>query len=216
MSIAAPDAIPIHTDTDLDAREREAQVLGKPPRIAAMCEEEYDAEARALVDELHQSLDVGERTPSSDFFRTMLRHPGLFRCQMRVGIQLLGKGILDPRHRELAILRIACLCRAPFEWGEHVRIGKICGLTPEDIQRVIEGSSAAGWDEIERAIMRGVEELFRDQMVADDTWSILAQHWTEPQLIEFVVVAGQYVATAYLQNSLRIRLAPGSGGLRQR
>jgi 4-carboxymuconolactone decarboxylase len=214
MSTAAHDDVPSHTD--LDARTREAQVLGKPPRITALREEEFGAEARALVSELHASLDIGDRTPSSDYFRTILRHPDLFRCQLRLGIQLLGKGMLDPRHRELAILRVGWLCRAPFEWGEHVELAKRLSVTSEDIQRVIQGSSAPGWNECERAIVRAVEELLNDQMVADDTWSVLAQHWTEPQLIEFLAVAGHYVATAFLQNSLRIRLVAGNGGLGHR
>jgi len=209
MSTAAPDDVPSQT-------ERDQEVLGKPPRITALCEEEFTPEARALVSELHGLLDIGDRTPSSDYFRTILRHPDLFRCQLRLGIQLLGKGILDARHRELAILRVGWLCRAPFEWGEHVEIAKGFGVTSEDIRRVIQGSSAQGWNELERAIVRAVEELFNNQMVADETWSVLAQRWTEPQLIEFVALVGQYVATAYLQNSLRIRLVAGNGGLGHR
>src|SRR5262245_8389695 len=35
---------------------------------------------------------------------------------------------LPPRDRELLILRTAWLCRAAYEWGQHVVFGRDCGL----------------------------------------------------------------------------------------
>jgi len=81
---------------------------------------------------------------------------------------------------------------------------------------VTRGSSAPGWTEHEAAILKGVEELLGDQMIADDTWSVLARSWTERQLLEFPTLVGQYVAIAYSQNALRMRLNPGKQGLRNR
>ena len=199
---------------DVDARE--AEVLGKPERIAPLAPEEFDDEARALVVGIRASLGHSGPSALPSVFGTMLKHAGLFRRQMEMGIELLGKGALPPRERELAILRVAWLCRAPYEWGEHVEIAKRCGLTREEIERVTVGSSASGWIEHEAAILCGVEELLRDQMISDDTWDVLARTWTERQRIEFPALVGQYVATAYSQNSLRIRLSPNNRGLRHR
>jgi 4-carboxymuconolactone decarboxylase len=53
-------------------------------------------------------------------------------------------------------------------------------------------------------------------MISDETWTVLARTWTERQLIEFPALVGQYVATAYSQNALRIRLGVGKGGLTHR
>jgi len=61
-----------------------------------------------------------------------------------------------------------------------------------------------------------VEELIADQAMSDDTWDVLAKSWDEAQLIEYPMMVGQYVATAFLQNSLRIRLAPDNPGLSNR
>jgi 4-carboxymuconolactone decarboxylase len=133
-----------------------------------------------------------------------------------MGIQLLGKGELSARERELAVLRVGWWCRAPYEWGEHVAIAKRCGVSSDEIERITEGSSAPGWTEHERAILRAVEELLDHQMISDPTWETLARTWTERQLIEFPVLIGQYFATALQQNSLRVRLADDNLGLRQR
>jgi hypothetical protein len=53
-------------------------------------------------------------------------------------------------------------------------------------------------------------------MICDGTWATLAQTWTEPQLIEFVTMVGQYVTTGFVQNALRMRLASDNPGLTYR
>ncbi len=204
------------TDAGFDIDAREAQVLGPPQRIAPLAPEDLDEDARALVIAIRASAGADPRESIPPVFATMLKHPGLYRCTMEIGIQLLGKGELNPQERELAVLRVAWLCRAPYEWGQHVEIAKRVGVTAETIERVTQGSSAAGWSEHEAAIVRGVEELLGDQMISDDTWNVLSRTWTERQLLEFPTLVGQYVSVAYSQNALRIRLNPGNRGLRHR
>lgn len=50
-------------------------------------------------------------------------------------------------------------------------------------------------------------------MVSDGTWQELAARFDEQQLIELLVLVGQFTATAYFQNSLRLRLEKGNEGL---
>jgi 4-carboxymuconolactone decarboxylase len=214
MSLSPLDPSAAPADFDIDARE--TQVLGKPQRIEPLKQEDFDEEAKALVITIRESLGISEHAVVPEAFGTMLKHPGLYRCQMEMGIQLLGKGVLSPRERELAIMRVGWLCRAPYEWTQHVDIAKRYGVTSEEVERVTRGSFAPGWTEHEAAILRGVEELLGDQMITDDTWNVLARSWSERQLLEFPTLVGQYVAIAYSQNALRMRLNPGKQGLRNR
>jgi 4-carboxymuconolactone decarboxylase len=114
------------------------------------------------------------------------------------------------------ILRTAWLCQAPYAWGEHVRVGKRFGLNAEDVERVTQGSSASGWDEDERALLRATEELHSDAMISDATWEILSKRLDDKQLFELPVLGGQFTTVAYFQNALRLRLAPDNIGLRAR
>lgn len=212
MSRSAPGEHQALAEFDIDVRESE--ITGKPQRISALKTDDFDADASALVARIRQSLGLGtDKIP--EVFGLMLRHPGLFRCQIDMGIQLF-QGELSARERELAILRVGWWCRAPYEWGEHVAIAKRCGVSGEEIERITLGSSAPGWSEHERAILRAVEELLGNQMICDSTWETLARTWTERQLIEFPILVGQYFTTALQQNSLRVRLADDNVGLRQR
>ena len=194
---------------------REAEITGKPQRIEALGNDELSGPARDLVTRIRASIGSATSGDIPEYFRTMIKHPELFRCQLEMGT-VIFKGQLSPRERELAVLRVGWLMRAPYEWGEHVNIGRRVGLSAEEIARTIDGSSAPGWTEHEAAILRGVEELLAEQSISDATWAILAKSWSEPQLIEFPMMVGQYVATALVQNTLRIRLASDNPGLTYR
>lgn len=198
-----------------DIAARQAQVVGDGPRIAALPNDGIDQAARDLVTEVRAGAGAGPIDVMPEYMRLMLKHPALFRRQMEMGATIYN-GKIPPRERELAILRCGWLARAPYEWGEHVDIAKRNGLTNEEVERVTEGSSAPGWSEIDRAILRGVEEFIGDQALSDATWNTLAKHWDEAQLIEFPMMIGQYIATALIQNTLRVRLAPDNPGLSHR
>lgn len=192
--------------------ERMTQTVGDGPRIAALEDSEMSAEVRAIADGVRASAGVGLAAEVPDYMRTIAKHPGLFKRQMETGM-LFFNGLIPPRQRELAVLRIGWLAGAPYEWGEHVGIAQRCGVTSEEIERIIAGSAAPGWSEHDAAILRGVEELIGDFAIAGETWDILARYWDEAQMLEFPAMVGQYVAIAFIQNSIRARLAPENTGL---
>jgi alkylhydroperoxidase family enzyme len=226
-----------------DPQRREAQILGDGPRIAPLSVEEMTDDLQQMMERmsrLNAAIDSRDKEMITDLMpegvataapvedlsarlanlpeimRTMLRHPHLFARQVDVGIQLLSRGALSARDRELAILRIGWLCQAPYEWGEHVLIARKLGIGSDDIERVTHGSDAPGWSEHERALLRATEELHADAMISDATWTTLAKHLDEQQLIELPILVGQYQAVAYYQNSLRLRLHEGNLGLKAR
>jgi|SRR5579859_1183289 len=198
-----------------DVRARETLILGKPPRIAPLAPNELGEEAAQSALALRKAASAPLSAEVTEFTATMLRHPALYRRHSELAIQLYT-GALVPRDRELLVLRIGWLCQAPYEWGEHVKIGKRVGLTDQEIERVIEGSTAAGWNEHERALLSAVEELYGNAMISDETWAVLARKLDEKQLIELPLIVGQYQGVAYLQNSLRLRLIAGNTGLSAR
>lgn len=191
---------------------RHAQVIGEAPRIAALDDSEMSAEARAIVDAVRVSAGAGPATVVPEYMRMLAKHATLFRSQMDTGT-VFFKGLIPPRERELAVLRIGWLAGAPYEWGEHVKISQRYGVTPDEVERVTVGSSAPGWNEHDQAIVRGVEELFADYALSGETWDVLAKSWDDAQMIEFPAMVGQYVAIAFIQNSVRVRLADENPGL---
>ena len=198
-----------------DYAARERQVASGDLRVAPLSAAESTADMRALAEQMRAFFGSKERgNPKAD--GTRFRHPKLYRDQVQLGLDLNRYGTLPPREREMVILRTAWLVRSPFEWGEHVTFGKKHGLTGEEIERIAQGSSAPGWNEHDRAVLRGVEELQGDHAVSDATWATLAKSWNEQQLIELPGLVGSYTLTAMIFNTLRVGLLPGNLGFRQR
>ena len=192
--------------------QRTAQVVGDGPRIAAIADSEMSDETRDIVNTIRKSAGAGAAAEVPDYMRTMVKHPALFRAQMELGT-VLFKGLIPARERELSVLRIGWAAGAPYEWGEHVKISQRYGVSREEIERVKQGSSAPGWSEHEAAVLRGTEELLSDFAVSDATYDVLAKTWSEAQLLEFPSMVGAYVVTAFIQNTIRSRLAPENPGL---
>jgi alkylhydroperoxidase family enzyme len=225
-----------------DIARRTAEVLGNGPRIAPIEIDELSDGLQAILSRMAQvnvAIDSRDKEMLTDLIapddadrpaadvatdvrnlpeivRTMLHHGDLFAVQTDIGIQLLARGALTPRDRELAVLRIGWLCQAPYEWGEHVMVAKKVGISSDEIERITQGSGAPGWTRHERAILCATEELYRDSMISDSTWAVLASSLDERQLIELPILVGQYQAVAYYQNSLRLRLHEGNAGLNAR
>ncbi len=198
-----------------DIEAREAQILGRPPRLEPLDPAQFSAEELGFVRTLWEAMGIDPLPKLPEYFATMLRYPELTQRQVEMSTTLnLGK--LPFRDRELVILRVGWLCQAPYEWSQHVKAGKRAGLTSEEIDRVTRGSEDPDWDEADRAILRAVEEMFADAMISDTTFDLLEKHFTMEQLVELPFIVGSYQATAYLQNSWRFRLMEGSEGLRQR
>ena len=195
---------PITGTYDFDAAARIKQTVDKGPRYAPLRLEDVSPEGMEQVAVIRAAFSIPESRPFPDVSLITLRHPGMFKGQMVLGIEL-AKGAIPGRERELAILRLARLARAPFEWCEHVDIGKAFGVTAEEIERVLEGSQAPGWTEHESAILRGVEELLSDHCLSDATWDTLARTWDEKQMLEFPMLVGSYLMTALQQNSLKVQ-----------
>ena len=201
-----------------EIQEREECIRGRPSRLPALPPEERTERQQSLLEEISMVVVDGVRKPREDkaALEILIRHAELYKAHMEVAQKYLSDCEMDIRDRELAILRIAWLSQAPFEWGSHVKIAKRNGVTSEEIERAIEGSSALGWSKRDRAIVRAMEELQLDSMITDDTWADLQEFFNDKKLIELVILAGQYKTVAYYQNSLRLPLPEGNMGLSAR
>jgi uncharacterized protein YceH (UPF0502 family) len=175
-------------------------------RVAPLGDEELDEQQRELL--------AGVLVPggTQNIFRTLARHPGLFRKWLPFGGKLLN-GKLPARERELAILRVGWLCQSEYEWGQHVPIGKRAGLTDDEIARIPQGARAEGWSDLDATILRATDELHEDACIGDASWERLAQEFDDKQLIELVMSVGHYHLVSMALNTLGVQREEGVVGL---
>ena len=148
------------------------------------------------------------RTPLN-IFTTLARKPKALKAFLSWSSYVLMRSSLPPRERELVILRVGFLCKSGYEWGQHVPIGKRGGLTDEEIARIKGGATAAGWSAVDAALLRACDEMYADQYISDPTWTTLAEHFTEEQLMDTVFAAANYIQVSTILNTFGIQLDAG-------
>jgi 4-carboxymuconolactone decarboxylase len=176
------------------------------PRIAPVPSPDLDGESSEL---LRAAGSPG--SPATNIFATLVRHPGLFRKWLPFAGKLLA-GKLPPRERELVILRTGWRCRSEYEWGQHVLIGGALGVTDEELRRVQAGPEAPGWSRSDAALLRAADELHDQSCISDATWSTLSDRYDDRQLIELLMLVGQYHLVAFTLNSLGVEREAGVPG----
>ena len=176
------------------------------PRIEPLSSDQWSEEAAEVMAPF---VAIGR---DINIFRTLANHPGLMRRWLVFGNHVLGKSTLSDRDRELVILRTGVLCRAVYEWGQHVPIARDAGLTDDEIRRIRTGPDAAEWSERDRLLLAAADELHDDAFVSDETWAALAAHLTTEQLIDLVFAVGQYTLVSMALNSFGVEPDEGSPG----
>jgi len=137
-------------------------------------------------------------------FRTLAHNPRVL-AKIRAG-NLLDRGPLERRHREIVILRTTARCGCEYEWGVHVAFfaAKV-GLDDAEVAATAHaGPEYAGWSERERTLIRLADELHETARISDALWSDLRTQWSDAQLVELVVLAGFYHTISFAVNGLGV------------
>jgi alkylhydroperoxidase family enzyme len=144
--------------------------------------------------------------PPLVLFRTMAKSPRVF-ARMFAGA-LLDKGPLSLRQREIVIDRTTARLGCEYEWGIHVTFfAARAGFTPEQSAATVTGASdAACWTADEQALIALVDDLVDRRTIDDTTWSDLAAHFDEAQILEAIALAGYYHTISFLCRGLELPL----------
>ncbi len=136
--------------------------------------------------------------------RTFGRHPRMQAARSGQSGYVNRVSPLTPYFRELLILRIGWNCQAVYEWAKHVgSVGRARdhGLEPE---RIALGRDA-GWDPFEQAHVRAADEIYRDGIIADDTWADLASQYDTREMMSVVMTVANYRLVSMSLNALGVQ-----------
>jgi 4-carboxymuconolactone decarboxylase len=119
---------------------------------------------------------------------------------------------IDPRLREVIILRMGWATGSVYEFGQHTLAARQVGLTDEEIRRTTEAIDETRWSPLESTALRMVDDLHRDDCVSDDVWSAISDSVDEPTAVAMIGLACYYRMVAGVLNSLGIQPEPDLPG----
>jgi alkylhydroperoxidase family enzyme len=180
------------------------------PRIEPVDLDRLDADQRAAL-EPFLAADGGKVGGGRvlNIFRTLAHAPKALTAFLGWGSYILSKrNALSARNRELVILRTGYNCRSGYEWTQHKRIGLDCELSGDEIERIKTGPDAAGWSDLDRAMLRATDELTDHHFVSDAAWAALAPLGDKGRM-DLVFTVGQYTQVSMILNSFGIQVEEG-------
>jgi alkylhydroperoxidase family enzyme len=143
-------------------------------------------------------------------FRTLAVHESLCARMRPLGAGILAHGLLEPRIRELMILRTCARCGAEYEWGVHATaFAGAVGLGAAELTATVDGDADdPAWSALERSVIRLADELHDTAGVSDDTFAALELHFSAPEILELVIAAGWYHTISFVIDAARVQPEP--------
>lgn len=134
------------------------------------------------------------------------------RPLLRLGTSILTDQKLNAGLRELAILRVARLSAAEYEWIQHVPIAQAVGVRAEQVEALQRDDIAAScFTPTEQLVLRFTTEVVRDVRASDDTFAQMATQFSPQEIVELILAVGFYMTMARLMETTGIDLEPAAG-----
>ena len=155
-----------------------------------------------------------ERVPPINVFRMVANAESAFRPWLAFGGALLSSLELDARVRELVILHVGRLSGAEYEWVQHVPIALAVGASEEDVAAIERGDLDAECLGAEaRAALRFTGEVVRDVRASDEALAALREHLSPREVVELLLVIGQYMLVARVAETTGIEMDEGGAAV---
>src|SRR5215831_16047497 len=91
--------------------------------------------------------------------RALLQNPEVTTAQSHLASALMGSKTLNPRLRELVILRTGWRTKSEYEFCQHVGIARQLQMSDEEILGVREPAKCKAFTEVDRAVIAMADEL---------------------------------------------------------
>ena len=123
---------------------------------------------------------------------------------IRLGNKLLTKPHLEPRFRELAILLIAQMHGATYEWAHHVPIALQAGVSREQVKEIGDWGASSQFSREEKTVLKYTEEVARDSQPKDETFDAASRFLDQPSLVELTLSIGYWCMVAKFLRTFQV------------
>ena len=153
------------------------------------------------------ALEAGiaaERGRVSPLYQVLLNSPAMAQGWEQLLTAVRNRSSLPPSLRELVILRIAVLNRAPYEFDAHVPHALAAGVGDEKIQALRAEPLDDAFSGVERDVLLLADTMTRDIEVPDTVFEPVRAHFDEQAMIDLTVTIAAYNMVSRFLVALRI------------
>ena len=170
----------------------------KPPRVPPLEVSDAPDGVKAILEKWPYRLH-----------RTLAHSPKLMKAWMVFAEPVLLESSLSDRDREITILRVAWNTRSAYEWGMHAMVARRVGMSDEDIAAATKAPEATHYTAHEQALLTAVDDIMRDWRIGDESWAALAETYSDQNMVDLVLLVGEFLLVALTLNSLGVEPEDG-------
>jgi alkylhydroperoxidase family enzyme len=135
----------------------------------------------------------------------------IFAERSRLSNALFTQTTIDPKLRELAILRTAKDCHSVYEWTQHVPAARHVGITDQQINAIDDWQNATCFNDVERLVLKFTDEVNASVKAGRETLEGLKRHLSAGEIIELLIIIGHWRQTASILETTEVELEDFAG-----
>ena len=163
--------------------------------------DETDSPRAALI----AKLKGARRGKLLNLYRVLLNSASIAEAWQAFNQAIRFNTTLDDQARELAILRVAQLNGADYQFQIHAtQYAPACGLTPQQVAALDGSEHSSLFQPAHRALLAYADAMTVDIEVSDAVFNKLKQHYNDTQIVELTVLIGAYNMHTRVGRALRI------------
>ena len=159
-------------------------------------DETSSAEIKVLADQIR--VERGGKL--NNLYRMLLNSPPVAAGWLHLLTAIRQQCELSGRYRELAILRIAVINDAPYEYKAHIPFALKEGVTQAQIDGLKNWQNAQPYNDAERAVLAYTDAMTKQVHFADSVFEALRPHFNQRELVELTAtIAGYNLVSRFLE-----------------
>jgi alkylhydroperoxidase family enzyme len=158
-----------------------------------------------------KEVGISQDMANLSVFRVLLQHPNIAKrvCDLLLSL-LFTDNKLNPRLRELLIMRIGWATGAVYEWTQHWRVATQMNIPDADILAVRDWKNSDVLSDEDKAILKATDDVLEQGSITDEAWNECCKYIvTEAERVELVLAIGNWGLFSQLLKSLNIPLEDG-------
>ena len=173
------------------------------PRVPPLSREE----AKRAADQ----VDLFEGKANFSIYRVLLNQPLVAKRLSDLTDVLVGASHIDPRLREMLIMRVGWVNRGVYEWSQHWNIALLHdGIEKRDLLALRDWRAHDHWSPRDRAAFRAADDLLEHGVLSQATWEAVAANFpTDAERIELVTIISCWKMLSDIVKSLDVPLDEG-------
>jgi len=161
-----------------------------------------------------ETREIVAKMPPLNIVRLLANAPASLPPLLELAFSILFRSELEPRKREIAVLRVAHATRSRYEWVQHVNFAKSVGVTDAEIAKIDADGPVTTLDEEGNLLCRVADEISRDVRLSEEALAAILSRYGRRQAMELIVCCSHFNMISRIIESARIELEPEGKRLR--